>query len=657
MRFLITVILFFVFATIVVAREPDDLIRKINTTIVDTQLLSAYKQLVDYYQPINTDSAIYYAEKGLKVFSEKKYPDGEAWMLDNLGEIDDAHGRTELALERYQFALKLFRSTQNIKGINEVGMSIGILDAQKGNYIEATRYFISALKYFDSIGNKGGLLRVFTNLGIINERNKNKQLSIYYFNKAEEISKNFPVCEETINLYNNIGGYYLDIGDTAMAAKYILEGISKSDKPEFTSAHLSCLINMGILCSQTGKIKNSISYLQQALKIAKVNGFPDDEANVLANLMSVTMAGNPDLCLKYAEDALILCKKLENKPLLADIYDILAEVYKSRSDYKSACDAREKRQVLLDSLYNSNRSIEIQNIGAMYELNRSNIKVKQMQLLTKEVFRKLYLIIALAVIFIIALGVVFFYFRKTARLNRQLMKKESELRESNAMKDKLFSIIGHDLRAPMGRIPSIVEICTYPETSEEDKLFLMQSLLEHSKASLETLDKLLYWGQLLIKGVMIKQEVFQPNIFINANIALKIKHAEEKKIKILNQVSDAIKVFADPNHFDFIIRNLLMNAIKFSNEFNDIIINGDDKMKPGFVVFSVKDSGVGIDKALFEKIFEPHYTQYGTANEKGNGIGLMLCKEFVLKNGGQIWLESELGKGTTFYFSLKKQPV
>lgn len=655
MRVVLPVIVMLWIALPMVAQTtPIDLNEKIVTASDNDQKLDAFKNIIDYYQPINTDSAIFYAEKGLKIFTASNYKKGEAWMLDQLGEIDDTHGRSGLAKERLRYAKDLFHEVNDKKGETEVAMSLGIMDAEQGNYIEATNYFVNALKYYDSIKNKGGMLRVYTNLGIINERNNNKQLALDYFKKAEDLSKNFPVCDETIDLYNNIGGYYIDAGDTAQALRYLQEGIRISDKAEFISSHLSCLINMGVLQVQLGQPETGIKYLKEAYMLAKLRNFPGDEANILTNLMTVTQQSDPEQCLEYSKEAIQLCEETENRPLLADIYDITASVFKSKGDYKNAYDAREKRQAIIDSLDRINKSIEIANIGAVYELTKSNDRVKQMQALNLAITKKLLAIIVVCVVFILVLVVVVFYYRKSSQLNKQLMRKEKELSESNAMKDKLFSIIGHDLRAPMSRIPSIVEICSFSETSNDDKQFLMQNLLEHSKASLETLDKLLYWGQLLIKGIMIKQEIFKPYGLINDNIALKSKNAEEKKILLVNNVPKELSIFADPNHFDFIVRNLLMNAIKFSFEDGSVVIRADEKVKPGFVVFSVTDSGIGIDKQHFETIFEPHYTQYGTANEKGTGIGLMLCKEFALKNGGNIWLESEVGKGTTFYFTLKK---
>ena len=233
------------------------------------------------------------------------------------------------------------------------------------------------------------------------------------------------------------------------------------------------------------------------------------------------------------------------------------------------------------------------------------------------------------------------------------MKREEELEELSNTKNKLFSIIGHDLRAPVARIPIVLEIVEDKDTTDEERKYLTESLKEHTIATVETLDKLLYWGQSLMKGTSQRPELFNPKHFIEESVNLRKILAADKQITVTDITAENLKVYSDATHFDFVIRNLLANAIKFTGTKGSIEINADESMKPGFVVFSVRDNGVGIDKERLKKIFEPFNSKDGTANEKGTGIGLMLCKEFANKNGGDIWAESEVGKGTTFYYSVK----
>lgn len=260
-----------------------------------------------------------------------------------------------------------------------------------------------------------------------------------------------------------------------------------------------------------------------------------------------------------------------------------------------------------------------------------------------------------AVGLLLVLLVVIYFYRKTIHLNKIMLLHQSHLEELNNMKDKLLSVIGHDLRGPIARIPAIIDIYEDPNTTPDEKQFILENLKEQTKASLETFDKLLYWGQTLVKGISLHQIDMKPKGYIKEGIDLRKIKAAEKNITITDHTPAELHVYSDPSLFDFIIRNLLANALKYTFQNGTIDIYADTSALKGFTVFSVKDSGIGIDKENISKLFYSLKSQKGTDNEKGHGIGLMLCKEFAVQNGGDIWVESEKGKGATFYFSVKSK--
>lgn len=152
----------------------------------------------------------------------------------------------------------------------------------------------------------------------------------------------------------------------------------------------------------------------------------------------------------------------------------------------------------------------------------------------------------------------------------------------------------------------------------------------------------------------MRQSDFYTKGYITEAIEFKKMAAAEKNITVSDTTAADIRVHADPAHFDFVIRNLLANAIKYTYHNGHVSISASAGTKDGFIVFAVKDSGLGMDKKMLDLLFAPVTSVVGTANEKGNGIGLMLCKEFAVLNGGDIWVTSEPGKGSVFYFSVKK---
>ena len=235
-----------------------------------------------------------------------------------------------------------------------------------------------------------------------------------------------------------------------------------------------------------------------------------------------------------------------------------------------------------------------------------------------------------------------------------LKERESQLRELVTTKDKLFSIIAHDLRSPFNALFCFSELLMKnPQGLEgaeaESYLEIINSL---SKNTLDLLDNLLSWakaqtGQLIYKPEKASLSTIISEIFEISNPIAKIKNISLN----YNQAID-IEVFADVNMLKTILRNLISNAIKFTNSNGKIVI--DAVKNQNNIEITVSDNGLGMNEETMSKLFsiDRNLPKPGTADEKGSGLGLILCKEFVEKHGGSIWIESEPGKGSDFKFSL-----
>lgn len=239
----------------------------------------------------------------------------------------------------------------------------------------------------------------------------------------------------------------------------------------------------------------------------------------------------------------------------------------------------------------------------------------------------------------------------------RLRNTEHQLRESNQTKDRLFSIIGHDLRAPIGNLKAMLDLVVENgKNIESDKMHELLVMAKRSAGlTFDLLENLLSWSKSQRNLLKYTPEELNLTSLISENILLLNTNAHSKNIKIYNNVPKNVFVKADKNTTTTIIRNLLSNAIKFTPADGQISIsahNFDDE----FVEITVKDTGVGIEEEHIPKIFDEnfHLSTYGTGNEKGSGLGLKLCKEFVENNGGTIRFESKKGSGTSFFFTLKK---
>jgi signal transduction histidine kinase len=236
----------------------------------------------------------------------------------------------------------------------------------------------------------------------------------------------------------------------------------------------------------------------------------------------------------------------------------------------------------------------------------------------------------------------------------QLKKQEEELRELNATKDKLFSIIAHDLRNPFNSILGFSELALKNIKNQKyDKLERYCENVYHSaRQSYDLLNNLLYWSRIQRGKIDFQPEELNLTYVVTKLADLFKGNLEEKDIDFSTEVEPNLTVHADRFMFETILRNLLSNAIKFTPKQGKITLKASKNDKE--TIISVLDTGVGIKPEAAEKLFrvEGHLSTPGTQKEKGTGLGLILCKEFVEKHEGKIWVESEINRGSTFSFTI-----
>ncbi|MBN2681763.1 MAG: PAS domain S-box protein [Bacteroidales bacterium] len=246
---------------------------------------------------------------------------------------------------------------------------------------------------------------------------------------------------------------------------------------------------------------------------------------------------------------------------------------------------------------------------------------------------------------------------KLQETNKKLMESQENLKELNAMKDKFFSVIAHDLRSPISSFLSVSDYLSNPShnVSREQMLHFAKGLNASAGHLYKLLENLLQWSIFQTGGLIFKPTNFDLKDIIDFNIELIKKDADNKKISVVNSLKTSIFAYADVNMINTVLRNLINNSIKFSNIGGKINILVTEKSR--FLEVSVEDNGVGISEANIDKLFRIDFrlTTEGTMEEKGTGLGLILCKEFVEKNGGIIKVESKPGKGTIIKFTLVKQ--
>jgi signal transduction histidine kinase len=243
-----------------------------------------------------------------------------------------------------------------------------------------------------------------------------------------------------------------------------------------------------------------------------------------------------------------------------------------------------------------------------------------------------------------------------ARVNAHLtiQHQQQQLRELIASKDKFFSIIAHDLKGPLTVFQVYIELLAeHIDTYSKNQIKAFTQTLQETFNNFHgLLENLLTWSRLQRGMILFRPQPIEVQEFILRNITLCTPNAKQKQILLKSTIEARTKVLADKNMVDTVLRNLLSNALKFTHPGGEINVLTTQDTKD--VTIAVSDTGIGIDGEHLSKLFQIDESCHtpGTAGEKGTGLGLILCKEFIEKNGGKIWAESEIGKGSSFKFTL-----
>ena len=236
----------------------------------------------------------------------------------------------------------------------------------------------------------------------------------------------------------------------------------------------------------------------------------------------------------------------------------------------------------------------------------------------------------------------------------EITKQRDDLKELNAAKDRFFSIIAHDLKNPFSVLLSVTEILieSYKDLSDEEKNLSIRRINKSANQLFNLLENLLQWSMSQTGRINYVPEKMDMGIAVASNVSLLKMNAESKNVKLTSEIKEETYVYADVDMIRTVVRNLLSNAIKFNKTGGNIEVIS--KKKNGFLEVSVIDSGIGLNKEDLGKLFriDVKNKSIGTSREKGTGLGLILSKEYIEKNGGEIWVNSELGKGSKFTFTL-----
>jgi len=383
--------------------------------------------------------------------------------------------------------------------------------------------------------------------------------------------------------------------------------------------------------------------------------------------------GRFDDAVSFAKRSIALADSIGVMDAETKAYNALINTYELKHQYVKALAYQQRYNDVRDSLGNLARLKTIKLVQNYYDLNAKMNSVTIMQVnerLNKAKIRSQHvmiraLLVSLIVVMIILTATYYFYKQKkllSSKLQEQhralldqkqlIEAQTANLQKVNDLKDKLFAVIGHDLRSPVANLSNIIEMFEDGYLTPDEVHDLMKTINPVVKGVQLTLSNLVEWAGSQIKGINVNSsnvDIFLLGVEMEQTF---IPALQVKSLEFVNSAYPGRGAIADENHLKVILRNLISNAIKFTS--NNGTITLGTMIENNELIISVQDSGKGMSEEEVQKLFfiNTHFSHSGTSGEKGTGIGLLLCKELVELNGGRLRVKSKLGKGSTFYFNL-----
>ena len=544
------------------------------------------------------------------------------------------------------------------------------------NYTRALECYQEALKIREALGDSNNMAKTYNNIGAIHLRMRNYDEALNYFERALSFYKGIGDDELMFGLTNNIGAVYDEMEDYEKAFKYCQDALEIVEHTGNISNSIIVLNNLGEVAGSLEKYDQALGYFTEAEKRCEEAGNIRMSAITLLNIGSLYMlTGNPDKAMPYLEEALVHAETVNSIQIKRDVYKSLSEYYLGKKDYRPALEYNMLYSDARDSVISQESKLRITELELKYnagnleseiEILRRDNEIKRLRITWISVsLGSLVLILILTTIALyinanrnrIKKEATLLLHEKNRELeeaNKKLVESEHNLKELNATKDKLFSIIGHDLRNPLNALIGFSELiaANSREFSKEELHKYSGIINESAKNIYQLIENLLNWSRTQTGNIDFSPTNIRMDEVVEEIIRILKYNADNKTISLDVDVPENLELFADKNLLSTILRNLLDNAVKFTPEGGTVKLSA--KADNGRTMFSVFDSGIGMNREQIDKLFMlgEYITTPGTTEEPGTGLGLILCKEFIEMHHGEISVESEQDKGSTFTFSI-----
>jgi signal transduction histidine kinase len=645
----------------------DSLEAQLKKDLSDSLRVNTLLILSNQYEYVDVTRSREYAREAIRIADEKSLKTGIADAHQSLGSIYRVSGDYQSALREDNKALEASLLLKDSLRIAMMYNNVGHDYFDMGEYDEAYHYFLLSYRYSaarDSLIksiNLHNIGRVFKELGQYERAKK-------YLNMSRALSQRIKDLEGEPYSLAELGDIMLRQGRYDSALATLHETLSLSRSLGLRVLQPKSMINIAQTLVKKKEYAKALAYYDTAFMLYdKTNDkFGLADVNSGRGLAYLSMQRFDD-AMNHFQHALQDAREINARNLELQCFQHLSTLWEQKGDYKKALDYYKLYEQTEDTLFSQDMQSRLMQDHILFETASKDSQIAALNLqqaeqksaIRKQEFVRNILVVVMALSGILLIT-VYRSGQRRRKINKLLLehqeemeKRSEELEKLNQVKDKFFSIISHDLRSPINALAGLLDLMDKGAIQAHELPIHVKELRTRFNHTRTLLNNLLDWTLLQMDKLNLHANRIDLHKIASENIEL-MASLQGKEINIVNEIPNPAIAWGDSNTINLVIRNLLTNAIKFTNDGGNVYISGTEKDNEWLI--SVRDNGIGMKPEIIKILFDKTapYTTRGTANEKGTGLGLILCKEFVEKNGGTIWVESMEGNGSTFYFTLPK---
>lgn len=617
-------------------------------------------QIATHYLLTDGEKAVKYAEEALNIAIEFKDDRKIALSSIDIGMGEYQRGNYQEALKGLETAEEIETKLNDENSINKIKNQKAVVYIAMKRYDNALELLNQVMAYNYQKDLKASYAFTLFNISIIFHEKKDYDKALEGFLKVLEINKTSkdPNKELTAAIYSNIGNIYFEKGDYKRSYFYKKTSLDLYKEINFRNQIANMEMDIGLSLIKLQDYSQSLQYLNLALEECKSINFTEGIMTALEyfTILNIETSRYP-AALKTCNELERLSVSNKDTSNLVKCYKMYADIYFKTGNYKPAA-VNFKRYIelndIIDSRENKQKSLELESnyLTAEKEFDNKVLrKENELQKVKLSAENKLLWVISSGVIIALVLLLLLIIQRK--KIRDQNRKLEVDI----VSMDKFFSIISHDLRSPFLGFAGMTKMMAENiDSFSKDELSELSIAMHKSVNNLiRMMTNLLDWARMKQGEFSYNPEVIGLREKVSDNLALINRLIEQKGIEFILEIPQELFVYTDEEMLNSVLRNLMTNAVKFTSKNGKVSVSSKETVN-NFVEIALTDNGIGMSDELCKKLFrmEEKVGRKGTEGEESTGLGLLVCKQFVEKNGGKIWVDSKEGTGSTFYFTVQK---